>query len=185
MTQTLTLDRVLTERERQAIAEFQERLHRTLPGQVQSLILFGSKAREDAHPDSDIDLLVILRDKTRATVDAVVEAQLEALDQTGVFVTPLIYSQQEAEEDQALGMPLMQNVAEEGIVVWGEPIMVNEVRKKEVAQEYLASARDRLRSATLLLENDLYRDAVSRAFYAMLDAADALLVVKGLTPKSH
>jgi len=181
----LTLDRILTEREQQAVADFQERLHRALPGQVDRIILFGSKARGDAHPDSDIDLLVVLQDRTRAAVEAVVEAQLGALDRTGVFVTPLIYSQQEAEEDQALGTPFMQNVAEEGIVIEGEAIMVNEVKREELARELLDSARERLRITKILIDNKGYRDAVSRAYYAFLDAGDALLVVKGFTPKSH
>ena len=42
-----------------------------------------------------------------------------------------------------------------------------------------------LRAAEILLREGLYRDAVSRAYYAMFYAAKALLATKGLHPRTH
>ena len=42
-----------------------------------------------------------------------------------------------------------------------------------------------LRSAELLAEAKLYRDAVSRCYYAVLHYSRALLITKEVTPKSH
>jgi predicted nucleotidyltransferase len=50
----------LSEYEREALDAFVERLYSAYPDQVQSVILFGSKARGDADPESDIDIVVIL-----------------------------------------------------------------------------------------------------------------------------
>ncbi len=50
----------LTPTEQRAVDEFRARLRGILPsGGLKSLILYGSKARGDAHPGSDIDLLIV------------------------------------------------------------------------------------------------------------------------------
>ena len=50
----------LTDTERQALDALVQRLYTRYRGQIQSVVLFGSKARGDARPDSDIDVLVVL-----------------------------------------------------------------------------------------------------------------------------
>ena len=47
-------------REREALDVFVERLYAHCGDRVRSVILFGSMARGDAGPDSDIDVLVAL-----------------------------------------------------------------------------------------------------------------------------
>ncbi len=49
----------------------------------------------------------------------------------------------------------------------------------------LSAARESLRAARLLSEERLYRDAVSRAYYAILHAAHAALETKDLRPRTH
>lgn len=49
----------LTENERQAIKRFASRLDNELGGDLLGLWLYGSRARGTAHPESDVDLLVI------------------------------------------------------------------------------------------------------------------------------
>ena len=56
------LDHLLTREERQAVDDFVEALRRQYPDRVQDVILFGSKARGDSHPDSDIDILILVDD---------------------------------------------------------------------------------------------------------------------------
>ena len=52
----------LTDNERQALDVFVGRLQAHCGNRVQSVVLFGSKARGDAGPDSDVDVLVSLTD---------------------------------------------------------------------------------------------------------------------------
>ncbi len=51
--------------------------------------------------------------------------------------------------------------------------------------DLLGEARTALRAAQALFEGGFYGDAVTRAYYAMLYAARALLASKGVAPKSH
>ncbi len=52
-------------------------------------------------------------------------------------------------------------------------------------QYYLEEADEKLDSAKLLLENGYFKDAVSRAYYCMYNAARALLLTKDISPKTH
>jgi predicted nucleotidyltransferase len=56
------LDDLLTPQEREAVDVFVEALQRQYPDRVRDVILFGSKARGDSRPDSDIDLLILVDD---------------------------------------------------------------------------------------------------------------------------
>ncbi|MCM8779120.1 MAG: HEPN domain-containing protein [Candidatus Omnitrophica bacterium] len=49
----------------------------------------------------------------------------------------------------------------------------------------LNSAKERLRSAEILLKAGQFRDSISRSYYALLDAVHGLLLTKNLIPKSH
>ena len=55
----------LTEKERQALKELVEGLKKLYGDNLSRVILYGSKARGDATEDSDIDVLVVLKDIDR------------------------------------------------------------------------------------------------------------------------
>jgi uncharacterized protein (UPF0332 family) len=55
----------------------------------------------------------------------------------------------------------------------------------EAARKELARANRSLMAAKALLENHLYEDCVSRAYYAVLHAAKAALSIEGIYPQSH
>ena len=56
--------RKLSEIERSAVLDFLARINSTYGRQIQKALLFGSKARGEANPDSDIDVLLISADET-------------------------------------------------------------------------------------------------------------------------
>jgi hypothetical protein len=79
----------------------------------------------------------------------------------------------------------MRNVAEEGIVLKGEPIVVGKGDPAKVAQGFIESAHGRLRSARAVREIGEYGNAMSLVYYAFLDAADAALAARTIRTKSH
>lgn len=56
---------------------------------------------------------------------------------------------------------------------------------KEEIKALLESAENRIKSAKILLKEELFRDSISRSYYAFLDSAKALLLIKGKTAKTH
>ena len=55
----------------------------------------------------------------------------------------------------------------------------------DLSQKELTRAKKALLAAKTLLENRLYEDCVSRAYYAVLHATKAALVTVGIEPESH
>ena len=55
----------------------------------------------------------------------------------------------------------------------------------DLSQKELTRAQKALLAAKTLLENQLYEDCVSRAYYAVLHAAKAALAMEPVEPQSH
>ncbi|MCA1554962.1 MAG: nucleotidyltransferase domain-containing protein, partial [Chloroflexi bacterium] len=151
---------------------------------VKSIILYGSKARGDAHQHSDMDLLVILDpgDEAQQRSECKVVAQIN-LD-FPVRIESFVEAVQLAREMQYVGSPLMQNITRDAIVLLGEELKVNPIDQQKFISDYMNSAREHVGNAELLINNGRYRGAVSDAYYAALDAADAGLIATGTVPKS-
>lgn len=72
------LDTTLTDREREAVEFFVERLRADLGEQLLAVWLYGSAARgEQRGPESDVDLIVVTADRRR-NEDAVFAASFDA-----------------------------------------------------------------------------------------------------------
>lgn len=54
-----------------------------------------------------------------------------------------------------------------------------------LVQGYIAKSKEKLRVAQGLLQNGEYEDAVSRAYYSVFHAAQAVLLTEGLTASTH
>ena len=60
-----------------------------------------------------------------------------------------------------------------------------EKNKKENIGEEIKRAKETMRAANLLFENSFVNDAISKLYYFLLYNVRALLLTKGLEPKSH
>lgn len=176
----------LSPRELHALEHVRARLRAILPnGEIKSLILYGSKARGDSHRDSDIDLFLVVDDVTPEQKQSVEEYTTDLIIETPRVHVMTFDPNRLAEQASGLGHLLLYNVARQGIVLEGVPMPKFEIDRREVAKAGIAEARDKLVTAQYLLSGGMYKDAVSRAYYAVLYAADAALATKGLVAKSH
>jgi len=80
---------------------------------VRKIILFGSRARGDAHEGSDYDFAVILDKKDKSAVSTVREVEVEFLDRYDTLSSSLVYDQQEWERRKNL--PIGLNIEQEGV----------------------------------------------------------------------
>ncbi len=103
--------------ERAILDDFRRRVSERLA--LHQLILFGSRARGDADPDSDMDVLVVLEDPVESGADAYVShCAWEAGFEHGVIVSPVVFSRSEWEEGPERDSLLALAVRKEGIPVW-------------------------------------------------------------------
>jgi len=96
------------------------RLKRLLQQRValHRLVLFGSRARGDAEPDSDMDVLVVLDgDADDAARDCVSDCAWEAAYRDGIVVVPVVFGRDEWEKGPERSSLLAQAVELEGVPV--------------------------------------------------------------------
>ncbi len=82
--------------------------------EVCALALFGSRARGEADPDSDMDVLVVVEELDEAAAH-ISDCAWEAGFEHGVVVVPVAFSRREWEEGPERSSLLAQAVRAEGI----------------------------------------------------------------------
>jgi predicted nucleotidyltransferase len=88
---------------------------------VRRIILFGSRARGDAQPDSDFDLLVVLRDITPAAIPSYLLDLYRVLRGAGVAVEPRVMGEEEFEETKEVIGSLAYPAWKEGVILYENP----------------------------------------------------------------
>jgi predicted nucleotidyltransferase len=83
----------------------------------EKIILFGSAARGDATPDSDLDFLIIKNDTPYKGRDRMIE--VSRLIDRNLPADFLVYRPEEFEKRLAMGDPFLELVVAEGKVLYG------------------------------------------------------------------
>jgi predicted nucleotidyltransferase len=105
----------LTTHEQQAIALLARRLRQQLGDNLRMMRLFGSKARGNATSDSDIDILVIVNERTIECEEQISKIEVDIDLEYNTNLSLLVYSQHEYEMNCKLGSPFTKDIAREGI----------------------------------------------------------------------
>lgn len=106
----------LSNEEQSWLDSFIRTIQQRFPDKIERVIVYGSKARGDAGPDSDLDVLVVLKDDTvsRAGVRLI---GYELALQTDVVPSILVYTTQELEQRREHRSVFIEAVEREGVVV--------------------------------------------------------------------
>lgn len=106
----------MNETEKLVLARFKALLLEQLC--LHKLILFGSRARGEADPESDMDVVVIIEDDlTDAVKNYISECAWEAGFEQGIVVVPISFTREEWEYGPERHSLLAQAVKAEGIVL--------------------------------------------------------------------
>lgn len=179
-----TLDEVpLTANERQAIEAAAATLRARFP--VTDIVLYGSKARGDSDPESDIDLLVLTSRPLDEEEQSGMWSHLHEISMRfGVLLSPLTVDARSWREGVHSVLPIHAEVEREG--VWyvdrtGEPRPdrtpppshrlpssrpSREALVKQAVDEWMRMADEALASARADFGAGRRRSAINRAYYA-------------------
>lgn len=104
----------MNEHERRIVRSFRALVESRTP--VYKMIVFGSRARGEAAPDSDLDIVVVIDGTANEeTADIVSDAAWEAGFSDGIVVVPIVYSRDEWENSPERYSLLVQAVEAEGV----------------------------------------------------------------------
>lgn len=79
--------------------------------------VYGSKARGDATPDSDVDVMIEVENYTRAVESDIDELIFQVNREYDCFISAVIFSRQELEEGPLDESPLYKTIEREGVRV--------------------------------------------------------------------
>ena len=107
--------RPLDRRSQKAIDEFVRRASQTYGDRIRGITLFGSQARGTPHPDSDIDLLVIIDEEDFRIRREMIMIAFDILLETGCNISVKVLSSQDYHARESFSF--LRNVLAEGIKV--------------------------------------------------------------------
>ena len=92
---------------------FRTALDEIYGSRLDQVVLFGSRARGDARPDSDYDVAIFLHDMADRwrELDRLSDLRVQFFDQTGAFVVALPYLSESFND----GSPLMHEIRRDGV----------------------------------------------------------------------
>ena len=194
------IETTYTETLRDVAEDFARRVRTALGDRVDSIVLYGSVARGDAGPDSDVDVLIV-GSGNDGVGKAVRKVESDQAQETGYrfFVETTTYDRNEFLEYRRLGSPLVMNILEDGVVLYDTGIfskmraesvqMPNteiEVMMERRVVRHLELADEALEDAELALNSARLRNAAGRAYYAMFHAASAAVArTDSRPPRTH
>ncbi|MDI6795289.1 MAG: nucleotidyltransferase domain-containing protein [bacterium] len=103
--------------EMEAIEEFKDILLRTFTDNIEMIKLYGSKRRGDYHPESDIDLFILVENGDWKLRDKMVDVSSDLLLKYEVLISPSVVNKEEYEKMKKLELRYLKEI-EEGIDIW-------------------------------------------------------------------
>jgi predicted nucleotidyltransferase len=102
-----------TTRDNPILAKFRAALDEMYGEKIERVVLYGSRARGDAKPDSDYDVTVFLRNMADrfAEMDRLADLSTAILDETGEFIHAMPYRAGSYENRTSL----MREIRREGV----------------------------------------------------------------------
>ncbi len=141
------------------------------------VILFGSRARDDARPDSDWDFLVLISENNLASEQEIINKVFQEVELLyGKGISLVVHSFEEWNRRQQT--PFYQEVQRDGIEIMS-------YSKEDLIHYRLARAEEVLHDAEILINSKSWNSASNRLYYACYHAVLALLSQLDFSLKSH
>jgi predicted nucleotidyltransferase len=105
----------LTEEEKKAVAEIKEEILALVGGKLRGFYLFGSKARGDYDPESDVDLAILVDGLDKTTKERIIDIVADKEIKFLVVVSSLVLSWKEFSDLRERERRIALDIESEGI----------------------------------------------------------------------
>ena len=107
----------IPKKEKKVIKDFKKQLSDKLEDDLVSVQLFGSKARGDFHKESDIDILVVLKNPLENQINFIYDTAISLSCKSNVYLSVKIFSQEEFNYYKSIPTRFIQNVLKDGMLI--------------------------------------------------------------------
>ena len=107
----------LTVQEQQALWQFKESLQARFGDEIVEVRVFGSKARGDAGPESDLDVLVVTKRDDWKLKEQIGQVATTILLEEGIYLSVKVFGGHVYRRLVELKTPFIKNVLEDGVLV--------------------------------------------------------------------
>ena len=107
----------LSNRESEALGEFSTRIRAALGPNLRELRLFGSKARGDARPDSDLDVLVVVAGDRVSAEDRAIDIAFDINVASDLYISPRVVTAEALADPVWRTTLFVQTVTREGVAL--------------------------------------------------------------------
>lgn len=107
----------LTDQEQRAVEHFSAALRERWGSEIREIHLFGSKARGDAGPESDVDLLIVTERNDWKLKDEIGRVATKILLAEGIYLSIKVLGETIYQRLVALDAPFVKDVLREGVAV--------------------------------------------------------------------
>jgi len=109
--------------EKETLEKLVKRLLKILPDRIKLVYVFGSRVRGNHDEWSDLDILVVVKDKKPEIEKKIIDIVAEERFKTGIPFAPIIKDIKVFEEEKRLNTPFYQNLLKEGINLLKEEVL--------------------------------------------------------------
>ena len=107
-------------RQRKALTEFRDRVVKELGDRINAIIVYGSVARGEAGEESDIDVLIVGKDKEIRSMITEISYEIDYENRFETFITPIYYTKEEIEHRIKVGSPFIYEVLKDGVALYDD-----------------------------------------------------------------
>ena len=123
----------LTSEEQAWLDAYREALNKKHPGTVQEMLIYGSKARGQAHAESDVDIILIVKNDAKALKRELRRIGYLLAAKTEVLPSIIAYIQEEWEGRKRSGSTFRKAVERDAVRVFKENTQIKNRRQHKGA----------------------------------------------------
>ncbi len=102
------------------MTDFRDRVVKELGNLINAIIVYGSVERGEAREESDIDVLIVGRNKEIRSKVSEISYEVDYENSFETFITPVYYTKEEIEHRIKVGSPFIYEVLKDGVALYDD-----------------------------------------------------------------